>query len=149
VPELPDLSDLHQGCRFIELPVRGDERGSLIPIEEGSGAPFDIRRVYLVLGTTEGTARGFHAHHRLWQLAIPVAGACTMVLDNGALRRKVRIAEPHRGLLIPPMLWHEMEDFTPDCVLMVLADGPYDEADYIRDYGRYRQLVGGVAEVGE
>jgi len=28
-----------------------------------------------------------------------------------------------------------MYDFSADCVLLVLADGWYDETDYIRDYG--------------
>jgi dTDP-4-dehydrorhamnose 3,5-epimerase len=27
-----------------------------------------------------------------------------------------------------------MTDFSPDCVLLVLADAVYDEADYMRDY---------------
>jgi dTDP-4-dehydrorhamnose 3,5-epimerase len=43
------------------------------------------------------------------------------------------------------MVWHEMDDFTPDCVLMVLADAPYDEADYIRDHGEFMRLAGSMA----
>jgi hypothetical protein len=30
-----------------------------------------------------------------------------------------------------------MYDFSPDCVLMVLADAYYDEDDYIRDYDEF------------
>jgi hypothetical protein len=32
------------------------------------------------------------------------------------------------------MVWHEMAEFTEDCVLLVLADDHYEEADYIRVY---------------
>ena len=32
------------------------------------------------------------------------------------------------------MMWREMHDFSEDCVLMVIANHHYDEADYIRDY---------------
>ena len=35
------------------------------------------------------------------------------------------------------MQWHEMYDFSPDCVLLVLASDIYDESDYIRDYDQF------------
>jgi len=35
------------------------------------------------------------------------------------------------------MVWREMSDFSTDCVLMVVADAPYSEADYIRDYNEF------------
>jgi hypothetical protein len=38
------------------------------------------------------------------------------------------------------MIWHEMYDFSPGCVLIVLADDWYDEADYIRDYAAFKAL---------
>lgn len=47
---------------------------------------------------------------------------------------------PARGLMLPPMLWHEMYDFSPDCVLMVVADDLYDESDYIRDYNSFIEV---------
>jgi hypothetical protein len=31
------------------------------------------------------------------------------------------------------MVWREMRDFSPDCVVMVLASEAYDEGDYIRN----------------
>ena len=30
-----------------------------------------------------------------------------------------------------------MKNFTPDCVLVVLASEHYDESDYIRDYDKF------------
>lgn len=30
-----------------------------------------------------------------------------------------------------------MKNFSPDCVLVVLASEHYDESDYIRDYNRF------------
>ena len=35
------------------------------------------------------------------------------------------------------MVWHEMYDYSSDCVLMVLADDFYDESDYIRNYADF------------
>ncbi|GAA4017978.1 FdtA/QdtA family cupin domain-containing protein [Sphingomonas swuensis] len=138
---LPD-QEIIAGCELIELPVRGDERGSLVPMEARREVPFAIERVYTVFGTDQGVRRGFHAHRELQQFALSVAGGCTMVLDDGERRQKIRLDRPNVGLTIPPMVWHEMEDFTPDCVLLVLADAPYAEADYIRGYDDFLALVG-------
>ena len=130
-------NDLPPRCRLIPLALRGDERGRLVAIEQMSDAPFSIARVYYVYGTTPGTTRGHHAHRALNQLAVAVAGSCTMLLDDGEQRVTVRLDDPATGLTLPPMVWHEMSDFSSDCVLMVLADAAYDEADYIRDYDEF------------
>jgi len=126
---------------MIELEVRGDERGSLIALEAATGVPFAIERVYYIFGTREGVVRGLHAHHALTQWAVCVAGACTVLLDDGRERTDVRLDRPDLALQIGPMVWHEMRDFEPGTVLMVLADGPYDEADYIRDQAEFERLV--------
>ena len=135
--------EIHEGRTAVSLQVRGDARGSLVAIESGRDVPFDIARAYYVFGTTPGASRGFHAHLALTQFAIAVAGACTMILDDGRDRIQVRLDSPAAGLLIPPMTWREMTDFTPDCVLLVLADAYYDESDYIRDYDDFLEVVGG------
>ena len=134
-------NDLPPGCRLIPLSVRGDERGRLVAIEAASDVPFAIARVYYVYATTPGTTRGLHAHRALNQLAVAVAGSCTMLLDDGTKRMSVRLDDPGVGLTLPPMVWHEMSDFSDDCVLMVLADAVYDEADYIRDYAEFSALA--------
>ena len=134
-------ADILPGCRLLTLPLRGDERGSLVPIEGGRDVPFAIARVYTVFGTLPGVRRGFHAHRRSKQVAVAAAGACTMLLDDGETQRRVRLDQPDQALTIPPMIWHEMEDFTPDCVLMVLADTAYEEADYIRDRAEFAALA--------
>jgi len=133
--------NLPEGCRLISLSVRGDERGSLIPLERATGVPFDIARVYFIYGTQPGVSRGFHAHRQLRQLAICIAGSCTMVLDDGRKRTELRLDRPDAALEIGPMIWHEMHDFSPDCVIVVAADAPYSEGDYIRDYAEFAELA--------
>ena len=131
-----------EGCRLVPLSVKGDERGSLIAIEEATGLPFAMSRVYYIFGTKPGVTRGLHAHQDLVQWAISVSGACTMVLDNGHERGQARLDSPDKALEIGPMVWHEMCDFTPDSVLLVIASKPYDPADYISDYQHFLGLVG-------
>ncbi len=129
------------GSDLVKFDIRGDERGSLVAVEGGNDVPFDIARVYYVFGTVEGVSRGFHAHRNLRQVAIAVQGSCTMLLDDGHDRRSVHLDDPSVGLHIGPMTWREMHDFTPDCVLLVLANQPYDESDYIRVYEEFTAAI--------
>ena len=126
---------------MVPLTVKGDERGGLVAIEQLRDVPFAVARVYYLFGTVAGVTRGLHAHRALQQVVVAVRGSCTMLLDDGARRDDVRLDDPALGLTLPPMVWHEMSDFSDDCVLLVLADAPYDEADYIRDYNRFLELV--------
>ncbi|QTP55374.1 WxcM-like domain-containing protein [Billgrantia sulfidoxydans] len=123
--------------QWIDFPLLGDERGSLVALESNQTVPFDVRRVYYIFGTQTGVARGFHAHKALKQVAVCVIGKCRMVLDNGRVRESAWLDSPTKGLYITEMLWREMHDFSPDCVLLLLASEHYNEADYIRDYNTF------------
>lgn len=127
--------------RVIELKQIGDERGSLIALEENYNVPFDVKRVYYIFGTAEGIRRGNHAHKNLKQLAICVSGSCTFLLHDGRDENHIRLDSPSQGLLIEGLIWREMHDFTSDCVLLVLADDYYKEEDYIRDYDTFKKEV--------
>lgn len=123
--------------QLIDLPSLGDSRGSMISIEEERNVPFKIKRVYYIYGTESHTSRGFHAHKALQQLAVCVAGKCRMVLDDGSSKESVWLDSPSKALLIGNNIWREMHEFSPDCVLLVMASEYYDEADYIRDYSSF------------
>lgn len=127
--------------KFVEFPPLGDDRGSLVVLEALKTVPFDIKRVYYIFGTKAGVARGFHAHKNLKQVAVCVTGSCRMILDNGQERKEILLDSPTRGLLIEDLVWREMHDFSPDCVLLVLASEHYDETDYIRDYDGFLREV--------
>jgi dTDP-4-dehydrorhamnose 3,5-epimerase-like enzyme len=122
---------------IITFPEYGDDRGTLIVLEQNKKIPFDIKRIYYMFDTQEGIRRGFHAHKKTRQLAIPVKGQCKILLDDGFEKAEVCLKDPGRGVMIEPMIWHEMYDYSEDCVLLVLADDFYDESDYIRDYNAF------------
>ncbi|MFY9141768.1 sugar 3,4-ketoisomerase [Sulfuricurvum sp.] len=127
--------------KIIDFKLLGDDRGSLIALEENHNVPFDVKRVYYIFGTKEGVRRGYHAHKNLKQLAICTSGSCQFLLDDGKIQTHVQLNSPTQGLLIEGLIWREMYDFTPDCVLMVLADNYYNEDDYIRDYDEFLKTV--------
>jgi len=127
--------------RWVDFPPLGDARGSLVALEAEKTVPFPILRVYYIFGTKSGVARGFHAHHALEQVAVCVTGSCRMVLDDGSQREEVRLDSPTKGLYIGNMIWREMHDFSPDCVLLVLASEHYDENDYMRSYKEFQKMA--------
>jgi len=123
--------------KTINFKPLGDERGSLIALESNKSVPFDIKRVYYIFGTKKSVSRGFHAHLNLKQVAVCVTGSCRFILDNGKQKEEIILDSATKGLLIEDLTWREMYDFSPDCVLMVLASKHYDESDYIRDYQEF------------
>ena len=131
-------------ARYAEFQARGDDLGWLITIEGQKDIPFAIKRAYYIFGTREGVRRGKHAHHKLRQMMVCIAGSCKVLLDDGKTREEILLATNDRGLFIDPMVWHEMFEFSSDCVLLVLADGWYDLADYIRDYREFKTASGHV-----
>ncbi|MFJ7284454.1 dTDP-4-dehydrorhamnose 3,5-epimerase [Pseudomonas sp. NPDC099000] len=135
-------SEFLQGTTELkDLKVIGDNRGSLIALEQGLNIPFAIKRVYYIYDTLSDVGRGFHAHRRLEQMAICVSGSCNIVIDDGASRQQVRLDSASKALIIRNMIWREMHEFSDDCVLLVLASEYYDESDYIRDYDQFIKEV--------
>lgn len=127
--------------KLIPLQKHGDNRGSLVALEEKNNIPFSIKRVYYLFNTKEDVRRGLHAHKNLKQVAIAVRGSCRFILDDGTERIEVFLDNPAQGLLIESFMWREMYDFSSDCVLMILADSHYDEDDYVRDYDEFIKLA--------
>lgn len=128
--------------KLIPLQTHGDERGSLIALEQDKNIPFEIKRVYYLFNTVEGVRRGFHAHKNLSQVVIAVRGSCRFLLDDGKEKINLLLDNPAQGLLIESAIWREMYDFSEDCVLMVLANNFYDENDYIRNYDDFLKTYG-------
>ena len=61
--------------QLVPIPQHGDARGQLAVVELGGALPFVIRRAYWIHGTKPGVSRGFHAHKKLRQLCVCVAGS--------------------------------------------------------------------------
>lgn len=129
--------------KIINFKVMGDERGSLIALEENHNVPFDVKRVFYIYGTQEGIPRGQHSHYKTKQLLVAINGGCKVTLDNGIDKETYTLNKPNVGLFQDALIWGEMHDFSQDCVLMVLADTYYDEDDYIRDYDKFLEEIKG------
>jgi dTDP-4-dehydrorhamnose 3,5-epimerase-like enzyme len=119
----------------------GDERGSLIPIEEGNNVDFDVRRAFYIYGTTPGTVRGAHANKYSEFLMVVVSGSCKVLVDNGLKKEVINLNQPNQALYLNKMIWKEMYDFSSDAVLLVLSNEKYNENEYIREYEEFIKVI--------
>ena len=118
-------------CEVINLPKIFDSRGNLTYLEDGI-CPFEFKRIYYLYDVPAESIRGGHAHKVLKQLLIPLAGSFNVLLDDGKNKKEINLYRPYQGLLICPMIWRELNQFSSGAVCLVLASEKYDESDYFR-----------------
>lgn len=121
--------------------ILGDHRGKLVALESNIDIPFDVKRVFYIYATQPQVPRGQHAHHAIQQYLIAVSGSCKVTLDDGKEKITYELSQPNMGLFQDTLTWGEMHDFSENCVLLVLASGHYDDADYIRDYDQFLEQI--------
>ncbi|MBI2022074.1 FdtA/QdtA family cupin domain-containing protein [Candidatus Daviesbacteria bacterium] len=103
--------------------------------------PFKIKRIYLILEADPRFKRGKHAHKKI---LFCIKGSIKMVLNNGFKKEEVILDKPEQGLIIDNLIWHEMNDFKKETILLVLASQTYQASDYIRDYRKFLKSIGKV-----
>lgn len=130
---------------YIILPKRKDDRdGSLIIAEANRTIPFEIKRVYYINNLENSVSvRGKHAHQTLKQVLFCISGSVSLLLDDGCVKQTILMNEDNVGVILGSGLWHEMFNFSDDCILLVFASDYYDEQDYIRDYTHFLNIYKG------
>jgi len=117
-------------AKLIDLKTFTDNRGNLTVIEKV--IPFDIKRIFYIYGV-DNSVRGKHRHKKTIQAAISLQGSCRIVSNKGKdFPEDIFLLDsPSKCLIINPEDYHWMDNFSKDCILMVLASEYYDANDYI------------------
>src|SRR5258706_378240 len=123
------------------LPGTPDLRGRVMVAGDERHIPFRIRRVFAIYQVPAEQTRGAHAHRTCHQFILMLAGGSTISIDEGAETCEERLDRPTQGLYVPPLVWIELRDFTPDAVCLVLTSEHFDETDYVRDRVEFQRLV--------
>ena len=140
----PSLSPLNiRNCRIIELPRIVDSKDGILSVAEARRhIPFDIRRVFYIYGLNYfHSIRGLHAHKKLEQALFCINGSVRIELNDGWRQASIKLDQPNMGLYLGVELWHKMGEFAHNCILLVFASDYFDEADYIRSYEEFLNLV--------
>lgn len=126
---------------IITLPKVENPFGSYAIIESDT-LPFPIKRVYYLYDVPSGAERGGHSHIHQMAFLTAVSGSFDVILKNGVEEVTVTLNKPDKGLLIQTGIWRELNNFSAGAVCLVMASDVFDEADYIRDYDEYLEVIG-------
>ena len=127
-------------CVVLPLNKIHNRAGNITILEGQTNVPFEIKRVYYLYDIPGGEGRGGHAHKELHQVVVAASGAFDVLLDDGLNKKVVTLNRPDYGLLIVPGIWRELLEFSSGAICLVLASQIYDEADYIRDYIKFKEF---------
>lgn len=120
----------------IQLKTIKDTRGTLYAL---NSLPFLVKRVFIVKDVCAD--RGNHAHKSLWEILIAVSGSCSIHTDDSHNNQVTVLSNPNQGLLLPPLTWRTLKNFSKDCILVSLCSEELDEEDYIRDYKEFKKCI--------
>lgn len=128
-----------RNCRWIDVPGVADARGQVNFAELGKALPFAPKRLFWLHHIAPGQWRGRHGHRQSELLLVALHGGCRVELDDGRNKQQVRLDDPTRALHLGTWVWHELVDFAPQTVVLVIASTLYDEAEYLRDYETFQR----------
>ena len=123
--------------QLIEIPKITDVKGNLSFIEKGI-IPFDIKRVYYLYDIPSNAERHGHAHKKLNQFIIALSGSFEIVLKDGINERIITLNKPNQGMLLPPGIWREIQNFSAGSVCLIIASENFEESDYVRNYKEFQ-----------
>ena len=124
-------------CKILDLPTFEDNRGSLTLIDSDTASeylPFVPKRCFWIHSMAKNKSRGEHAHRTCWEVVVPIHGSFNLTLNDGFRTKNIFADNPRKGLVIPPMIWCRLWNFTPQAVCLVFASENYNKAGYINDF---------------
>ena len=71
-----------------------------------------------------------------------VSGSFEVLIDDGQSKRSIKLAGPHNALHVVPGIWRDLRSFSSGSTCLVLASSRFDEGDYLRKYGEFRDFKG-------
>ncbi len=130
---------------WINLKYYKDKRGILLAMQEKNTSkdalPIKIKRIFILKNLNPKLTRGNHTLKTTTQIIFCLVGSCEIELDNGFTKKTIRLRNFYKGVIIPPMVWRTLKNFSKDAIILVIADREYKEEDYIRNYEDFIQQV--------
>lgn len=123
----------------VDLPKITDPRGNLTFIQQGHGLPFEPKRVFWTFNVPSGESRGGHAYRKQMELIVAINGSFDVCITRpDGTEERFFMNRGDQGLLLPPLTWRSMENFSTNAMGLHLSDSSFDEGDYIRDFDQFK-----------
>ena len=97
---------------------------------------FSANRIYWLTGPS--AERGGHAHKKLRQSFLCLAGKASVVLTDGTVQEVANL-KAGQAITIAPGLWRDINPLKEGSILLVMASDAFDEDDYIRDFLQFQR----------
>lgn len=134
--------DMVDDSRLLKLPNYMDSRGRLAWLQRPI-LPFEVRRVYFLDSSATGVVRAEHGHVALRQVLVALGGELTVDVTSPSDHTKsYRLLPFDSALYIPGGCWRSVTFWSEGATCLVLASQEFDEHDYIRDQGAFREWAG-------
>ena len=134
----------HDLYEWLDLVAHGGVGGKLTMFQEGENLPFPIKKVLVVTDIDQSAVRGKHAHKTVKEIVVAIQGGCTVEVTDGTVTETAILNSPEKAILLPATVWRTLKDFQPNTILLIIADGVYDEQDYLRTYEEFLAHVNAI-----
>ena len=125
------------------LAVFRDDRGALT-LADFDDLAFAPARAFVLHDIPAGAHRAGHANRTQHRYLAVVAGCARVVVDDGGTIQTI-LMRAGESLHVPPGLWHELEALDDGLLVLVLASGPHDPADYLYAREKFPALASTTA----
>ena len=116
----------------------------LIPINSFDSIPIDIKRFFYIFNLTNADLRGGHAHKKITQCIIALNGTFEIKSSDAFKSQYFKLTNPTEALIVPPLNWIEIYNFSSEAIILVTADDVYDEKEYIRDFSQLNKYENSI-----
>jgi hypothetical protein len=128
--------------KIITFPKIADPRGNLTFLQHPQNIPFSIERVFWTYDVPGGAQRGGHAYKEQSEVIISLSGSFDVVIRNSdGTEKRFSLNRSYFGLLLPPLTWRHMENFSTNSLGLHLSSMAYNENDYVRDFDEFKKLA--------
>ena len=129
-----------EDIRLLEFERIEDPRGNLSFFENHHQLPFVIKRVEYFYDIPGGKGLQGYAYSCRRELIVALSGSFDVIVDNSIERKCITLNRSYVGLYLPPGVWRQLKNFSTNSLALVVTDGLYNEADYIRSFKEFTRL---------
>ena len=93
-----------------------------------------VKRIYFIQKVkNQNIIRGGHKHKKTHQTLFVLSGSMSIniIINKKKISYKIKSTDKKNAIYLEPKDWHDMYNFSKDCLVCVIASEKYLKSDYI------------------